>query len=82
MHAVGPKSTWAPLVSVSSPRAWPIFCANDRLKVEARETPAGKQAAVAPSKKSPPRAPLGPSLTYTGGFRVSNVEYKEYLVEI
>jgi hypothetical protein len=64
IQTVGPIKSAAPLVKASWPIARPTRYASGVLKVDARDTEAGKQAAGTPSKTIEPRAPLGPSVTY------------------
>src|SRR3989442_360417 len=68
MLTVGPKRTWAPFILVSRANACPTRSSRSVFQVEAREIPAGKQAALTPPLKPPaPRAPLGPSLIFKEG---------------
>src|SRR5260221_7797847 len=68
MLTVGPRSTWAPFILVSSARACPTRLTRSVFQVEASEISAGKQVVFTPSVKLPaPRAPLGPSVIFKEG---------------
>src|ERR1700688_1305963 len=66
MLTVGPSSAWARLRRASTPSRLPTSCTSSGFHVAPSAVPHGKFADGRPDHCSP-RAPLGPSVTFSGG---------------